>query len=172
MINLLIKILKKRGRESSVLLNAVSFSKTGNEYLIEKLYEAGDDIELDFNILNKQLIKYVYEQNQENKEQCKSNIQHLNQMRSKIENQIDELKNEYERKTNEIEEKQIRFKNDMMISMMDQIETIKKEMNNMRQEMKEQQMISEKRNTSINKNIELGKSTNFIIMNNIKKDAT
>lgn len=45
-------------------------------------------------------------------------------------------------------------------------------MNNMRQEMKEQQMISEKRNTSINKNIELGKSTNFIIMNNIKKDAT
>lgn len=70
-------------------MNAVSFSKTGNEYLIEKLYEAGDDIELDFNILNKQLIKYVYEQNQENKEQCKSNIQHLNQMRSKIEHQID-----------------------------------------------------------------------------------
>lgn len=57
----------------------------------------------------------------------------------------------------------------MMISMMDQIETIKKEMNNMRQEMKEQQMISEERNTNINKNIELGKSTNFIIMNNIKK---
>lgn len=105
-------------------MNAVSFSKTGTEYLIEKLYEAGDDIELDFNILNKQLIKYAYEQNQENKEQCKSNIQHLNQMRSKNENQIDELKNEYESKMNEIEEKQIRFKNDMMISMMDQIETI------------------------------------------------
>ena len=54
------------------ILGGMDTATSGNVYVDEK-----DITELN----NKQLIKYAYEQNQENKEQCKSNIQHLNQMR-------------------------------------------------------------------------------------------
>ena len=86
-INFLIKILKEKGRGSSVLLNAFSISTFSNQYLIEKLYESENDIQIDLNIIGNQMIKYSYEQNRENR---------VN--KEDFKQQMDKMKNEYEKK--------------------------------------------------------------------------
>lgn len=112
-VDFLIKCIKYHGNKASILFNLIDFQNDGIEYLIEKINEENDQIDIDIHFLQKNLIRFLCNKNNENKEKDIKNKEEQIKLKEEIESKIEEIQEEECLKNNEIHEMIKEMKNEI-----------------------------------------------------------